>query len=49
MENRAHALMAGLFTIGLVLALVGVVIWFGQHGRNRASHTSSCRGRRCPG
>jgi phospholipid/cholesterol/gamma-HCH transport system substrate-binding protein len=33
MENRAHALMAGVFTIGLVFALVGVVIWFGQHGR----------------
>jgi phospholipid/cholesterol/gamma-HCH transport system substrate-binding protein len=33
MENRAHALWAGLFTIGLVLALVGAVAWFGQRGR----------------
>ena len=33
MENRAHALLAGLFTIGLVLGLIGVVVWFGQRGR----------------
>ena len=33
MENRSHALMAGIFTIGLVVALIGVVVWFGQRGR----------------
>jgi phospholipid/cholesterol/gamma-HCH transport system substrate-binding protein len=33
MENRAHALLAGLFTIGLVVALIGAVVWFGQRGR----------------
>jgi phospholipid/cholesterol/gamma-HCH transport system substrate-binding protein len=33
MENRAHALLAGAFTIGLVLALIGAFVWFGQRGR----------------
>jgi phospholipid/cholesterol/gamma-HCH transport system substrate-binding protein len=30
MENRAHALAAGLFTLLLGAALVGVVLWFGK-------------------
>ncbi|KVE38128.1 MlaD family protein [Burkholderia sp. TSV86] len=28
MENKSHAFWAGLFTIGLLLAIVGVVYWF---------------------
>jgi phospholipid/cholesterol/gamma-HCH transport system substrate-binding protein len=33
MENRSHALLAGLFTIGLVAALIVVVIWMEGRGR----------------
>jgi phospholipid/cholesterol/gamma-HCH transport system substrate-binding protein len=30
MENRSHALMAGFFTIGLLVATVLIAIWFGR-------------------
>jgi len=28
MENKAHAIAAGAFVLGLIAALVGLVIWF---------------------
>jgi phospholipid/cholesterol/gamma-HCH transport system substrate-binding protein len=30
MEDRSHALAAGLFTLLLVAALVAAVVWFGR-------------------
>jgi phospholipid/cholesterol/gamma-HCH transport system substrate-binding protein len=33
MENRSHALLAGIFTIGLVAALVAAAIWMQGRGR----------------
>ncbi len=36
MENRAHALMAGLFTIVLVAGVIGAVVWLSHKGREPA-------------
>ncbi|MEW5792274.1 MAG: MlaD family protein [Pseudomonadota bacterium] len=38
MENRAHALMAGLFLLLFGLALAAAALWLGQRGIDRATY-----------
>ena len=38
MENRAHALVAGIFVIFLSITVVLVAMWFGGHNIQRNSY-----------
>ncbi|MDQ0083661.1 MULTISPECIES: MlaD family protein [Variovorax] len=43
MENKAHALAAGAFVLGLIAALVGLVIWFTRDNTVRNIYELSTR------
>ncbi|MES2069904.1 MAG: MlaD family protein [Pseudomonadota bacterium] len=43
MENRSHALMAGFFTLGLLLATVLIAIWFGRDRIQRTPYEIATR------
>ncbi|MES2106857.1 MAG: MlaD family protein [Pseudomonadota bacterium] len=43
MENRSHALMAGFFTIGLLVAAVLIAIWFGRDKIQRVPYEIATR------
>ena len=43
MENKAHALAAGAFVLGLIAALVGLVIWFTRDNTVRNVYELSTR------
>ncbi|MFZ6649506.1 MlaD family protein [Undibacterium sp. TJN25] len=43
MENRSHALMAGFFTIGLLVATVLIAVWFGRDKIQRTPYEIATR------
>jgi phospholipid/cholesterol/gamma-HCH transport system substrate-binding protein len=44
MENRAHALLAGIFTVLLVAAVIGFALWLGRDTTIRKSYTLVAQG-----
>src|SRR5436190_4171839 len=43
MENRAHAIAAGAFVLGLVAAVIALVVWFTRDGTVRNTYELSTR------
>jgi phospholipid/cholesterol/gamma-HCH transport system substrate-binding protein len=43
MENRSHALMAGFFTIGLLIATIAIAVWFGRDKIQRTPYEIATR------
>lgn len=43
MENKAHALVAGLFVLGVTALLVALAVWLGRDGTNRQLYELSSR------